>query len=68
MVADKKLTPDKAIAVLLLSIDQEMAAQVQGPSQVVALPGDGHGPYVLPNTWNATRQALLAWFQQNIAE
>lgn len=28
MVADKKMTPDKTVAVLLLSIDQEMAAQV----------------------------------------
>ena len=53
---------------LVLEQAQEMARQVQDPSQVVALPGDGHGPYVLPNTWNATRQALLAWLQQNIAE
>jgi len=53
---------------LVLEQAQEMARQVQGSSQVVALPGDGHGPYVLPNTWNATRQALLAWLQQNIAE
>jgi len=53
---------------LVLRQAQEMAEQVQGPSQVAALPGDGHGPYVLPNTWNATRQALLAWLQQNVAE
>ncbi|UCC62046.1 MAG: dienelactone hydrolase family protein [Anaerolineae bacterium] len=53
---------------LVLKQAQEMAKQVQGPSQVVALPGDGHGPYVLPNAWNATRQALLAWLQQYIAE
>jgi dipeptidyl aminopeptidase/acylaminoacyl peptidase len=43
-----------------------MAKLAQGPCQVVALPGNGHGVYVLPNAWNATRQALLDWLQQNL--
>jgi dienelactone hydrolase len=47
---------------------QAMADLAQGPHQVVALPGDGHGTYVLANAWNATRQALISWLQQYVAE
>jgi len=45
-----------------------MAETAQGPHQVVALPGNGHGTYVLANAWNATRQALVTWLQQNVAK
>ena len=44
---------------------EAMATLAQGPHQVIALPGNGHGTYVLVNAWNATRQALVAWLQQN---
>ena len=47
---------------------EAMANLAQGPSQVVALPGNGHGTYVLTNAWNVTRQALVTWLQQNVAE
>jgi len=43
---------------------QNMAQQVQGPHQVVALPGDGHGTFVFTNAWNAARQALLKWLAE----
>lgn len=33
---------------------------------VVALPGNGHGMYILVNAWNAAPQALIAWLQQNV--
>jgi len=49
---------------LVLQQTQAMAKLVQGPSQVVALPGNGHGTFVLASAWNATRQALLAWLKQ----
>jgi dienelactone hydrolase len=52
----------------ILDQAKAMANLAQGPSQVVALPGNGHGTYVLTNAWNATRQALVAWLQQNVAE
>lgn len=51
---------------LVLEQALAMAKLAQGPCQVVALPGNGHGVYVLPNAWNATRQALLDWLQQNL--
>jgi dienelactone hydrolase len=44
---------------------QDMADLAQGPCRVVALPGDGHGTYVLTNAWNAVRQALVAWLQRD---
>ena len=38
---------------------EAMANLAQGPHQLIALPGDGHGTYVLTNAWNATRRALV---------
>jgi len=53
---------------LVLEQAREMAKLAQGPCQVVALPGDGHGTYILVNAWNAARQALLGWLRQNVVE
>jgi pimeloyl-ACP methyl ester carboxylesterase len=53
---------------LFLEQAMSMAETAQGPQQVVALPGNGHGTYVLANAWNATREALVTWLQQNVAQ
>lgn len=50
---------------LILEQIEEMAEKV-GSAQVVSLPGDGHGMFIITNTWNALRQALLNWLKQNI--
>lgn len=50
---------------LILEQVKEMAKKVSN-AQVVSLPGDGHGMFIITNTWNALRQALLNWLKQNI--
>jgi pimeloyl-ACP methyl ester carboxylesterase len=42
-----------------------MAQQVKGPTQVIALPGEGHGTFLFPNVWNPLRKALLEWLSEN---
>jgi dienelactone hydrolase len=42
-----------------------MAQQVKGPTQVIALPGEGHGTFLFSNVWNPLRKALLEWLSEN---
>ena len=50
-----------------LILDQvKETAKKAGKAQVVALPGDGHGTFIITNTWNALRQAVLDWLKQNM--
>jgi dienelactone hydrolase len=46
----------------LLTWAQESAAAVPG-SQVIALPGDGHGTFVFSAVWSKVRAALLEFIQ-----
>lgn len=50
---------------LILDQVKEMAKTV-GHAQVVSLPGEGHGTFIITNTWNALRQAVLDWLKQNL--
>ncbi|HEX9027626.1 MAG TPA: hypothetical protein VF823_00545 [Anaerolineales bacterium] len=50
---------------LILDQVKETAAKA-GNAQVASLPGDGHGTFIITNTWNALRQALLSWLKQNM--
>lgn len=43
-----------------------MAQKAGAKSEVVALPGNGHGTFVLQNTWNAVRSAVLKWLAATI--
>jgi dienelactone hydrolase len=47
-------------------IDQAKAmAQKAGvKAEVISLPGNGHGTFVLQNTWNAVRSSLLKWLKE----
>ena len=50
-----------------LILDQvKETAKKAANAQVVALPGDGHGTFIITNTWNALRQAVLDWLKQNM--
>lgn len=46
---------------LILNQLRSLAAPLAEQAQVVALPGDGHGTFVLTNAWNDLRSAVLAW-------
>ncbi len=50
---------------LILDQVKETAAKA-GNAQVTGLPGEGHGTFIITNTWNALRQALLSWLKQNM--
>ncbi len=52
---------------LILEQVKEMASLVKN-AQVVSLPGDGHGTFIITNTWNALRQSLLDWYKSNITD
>jgi hypothetical protein len=52
---------------LILEQIREMGNQVEN-AEVVSLPGDGHGTFIITNTWNALRQSLLDWHTLNFAE
>jgi hypothetical protein len=50
-----------------LILDQvKETAKKAANAQVVALPGEGHGTFIITNTWNALRQAVLDWLKQNM--
>jgi hypothetical protein len=50
-----------------LILDQvKETAKKAAKAQVVALPGDGHGTFIITNTWNALRQVVLDWLVQNM--
>lgn len=50
-----------------LILDQvKETAKKAAKAQVVALPGDGHGTFIITNTWNALRQAVINWLKQNM--
>lgn len=53
---------------LVLEQAQAIAGQIQGPHQLIALPGDGHGTFVFTNAWNAARQAVLGWLPSAISD
>ncbi|MCS7220427.1 MAG: hypothetical protein RML36_01015 [Anaerolineae bacterium] len=53
---------------LVLEQAQAIAEQVQGPYQLVALPGDGHGTFVFTSAWNAARRAVMEWLPSATSE
>mgnify|MGYP005833487473 CR=1 FL=1 len=48
---------------LVLEQAQAITERIQGPHQVVALPGNGHSTFVFTNAWNDTHRAVLQWLQ-----
>jgi hypothetical protein len=52
---------------LILGQLQKLAAPLEAHAQVVALPGDGHGTYLLTSVWNAVRDNVLAWLTLHAA-
>jgi dienelactone hydrolase len=46
---------------LIVNQLKKLAGPLGANAQVVELPGDGHGTFVLTNVWNAVRQAVLEW-------
>jgi|GEM_PF-1019152 len=46
---------------------RKMATLASGPCRLVELPGDGHGSYLLTSAWNTTREALLDWLKESLA-
>lgn len=40
---------------------QSMAKTAGAKAEVVELPGNGHGTFVLQNTWSAVRSSLIKW-------
>ncbi len=48
---------------LVLEQAQAITGQIQGPHQLIALPGDGHGTFVFTSAWNDARRAVLQWLQ-----
>lgn len=59
------LATEKYRGGLILNQLRKFAADMGDAAQVVTLPGDGHGTFVLTNTWNDVRDALLAWLAAN---
>ena len=48
----------------VLKAVQELAQSAPGQIEVVELPGDAHGTYVLATAWNAFREPFLEWLQK----
>lgn len=46
---------------LVLNQLRKLAAPLGAPAQVIALPGDGNGTFLLTNIWNAVRDAVTGW-------
>ena len=46
---------------LIVNQLKKLAGPLGESAQVVELPGDGHGTFVLTNVWNAVRHAALEW-------
>lgn len=53
---------------LILNQLRMLAEPLAEQAQVVALPGDGHGTFVLTNAWNDVRSAVLPWLSAHLAE
>ena len=50
---------------LILNQLRKLAGPLGAAAQVTALPGDGHGTFLLTYNWNAVRDAVSAWLAAN---